>query len=86
MPGVPFLRHTLANKAQAIGKKDSVPVTEKEKVVWKTRRVTYTKTEIREKENSGWEKVKIRYGEVSFVLNIFFILSLIVMFKFLRRK
>ena len=81
--GVPFLRHTLANKAQAIGKKDSVPVTEKEKVVWKTRRVTYTKTEIR-KENTWWEKVKIRYGEVSFVLNIFFILSIIVILR--RRK
>ena len=66
---VPFLRHTLANKAQAIGKKDSVPVVEKEKVVWKTRRVTYTKTEIRKKENTGWEKVKILFGGWSLLLN-----------------
>lgn len=84
--GVPFLRHSLENIPQKFQKKDSVPVTEKEKVVWKTRRVTYTKKEIYEKENTWWEKMKIRYGEVSFVLNIFFILSLIVMFKFLRRK
>jgi hypothetical protein len=82
--GVPFLRHTLANKAQTIGKNDSVPVTEKEKVVWRTRRVTYTKKEILEKENTWWEKMKIRYGEVSFVLNIFFMLSIIVILR--RRK
>ena len=67
--GVAFLRHTLANKAQAIGTKDSGPVVEKEKVVWKTRRVTYTKTEIREKENTWWEKVKILFGGWSLLLN-----------------
>ena len=66
---VPFLRHTLQNKAQAIGKKDSVEVVEKEKVVWKTRRVTYTKSEIREKENTRWEKMKILLGGWSFLLN-----------------
>ena len=66
---VPFLRHTLQNKAQAIGKKDSVEVVEKEKVVWKTRRVTYTKSEIREKENTWWEKMKIILGGWSFLLN-----------------
>ena len=67
--GVPFLRHTLDNKPQKIQKKDSVPVVEKEKVVWKTRRVTYNKTEIREKENSLWEKMKILLGGWSFLLN-----------------
>jgi len=66
---VPFLRHTLQNKAQAIGKKDSVEVVEKEKVVWKTRRVTYTKNEIRQKENTWWEKMKILLGGWSFLLN-----------------
>jgi hypothetical protein len=66
---VPFLRHTLANKAQAIGKKDSVPVVEKEKVVWKTRRVTYTKTEYVQKDLSWWQKVKILFGGWSLLLN-----------------
>lgn len=82
--GVPFLRHSLENKPQKIAKNDSVPVVEKEKAVWKTRRVTYTKTEILEAQLSWWEKMKIRYGEVSFVLNIFFILSLILILR--RRK
>jgi hypothetical protein len=66
---VPFLRHTLANKAQAIGKKDSVEVVEKEKVVWKTRRVTYTKTEYVQKDLSWWQKVKILFGGWSLLLN-----------------
>ncbi len=67
--GVPFLRHSLDNKPQKIQKKDSVPVVEKEKVVWKTRRVTYTKTEIRERENAWWAKVKILFGGWSLLLN-----------------
>lgn len=84
--GVPFLRHSLENKPQKIAKNDSVPVVEKEKAVWKTRRVTYTKTEILEAQLSWWQKTKLRFGEVSFGLNIVFILSLIFMFRFLRRK
>lgn len=54
--GVPFLRHTLANIPQKIEKEDTIPVTEKEKIVWKTRRVTYTKTEIRERQLVWWQK------------------------------
>lgn len=60
--GVPFLRHSLANKPQKIGQEDSVSVTEKEKVIWKTRRVYYTKTEIREKSLTLWQRLKVDYG------------------------
>ena len=71
--GVPFLRHSLENKPQRIARTDSVPVVEKEKIMWKTRRVTYTKTEIREKQNTWWEKVKILLGGWSLLLNIILI-------------
>ena len=81
---VPFLRHTLANKAQAIGKKDSVPVVEKEKVVWKTRRVTYTKTEIRKKELNLLDKVFIVTGKVCVVLIFISFLILTIKHKFIK--
>ena len=54
--GVPFLRHSLANKPQKIEKTDTANVAEKEKTVWKTRRVNYNKTEIREKQLTWWQK------------------------------
>jgi hypothetical protein len=38
------------NIPQKIEKTDTVPVKEKEKTVWNIRRVTYNKTEIREKQ------------------------------------
>ena len=79
--GVAFLNHTLANKPQKIAKSDSVPVTEKEKIVWKTRRVTYTKTEIREKKLAWWQTGLMWTGAISLIA--LFIL-LIVRF-FLRR-
>lgn len=60
--GVPFLRHSLENKPQKIAKKDSVPVKEKEKIMWKTRRVTYTKTVTLEKQLTLWQRTKQDYG------------------------
>lgn len=60
--GVPFLRHSLENKPQKIAKKDSVPVKEKEKIMWKTRRVTYTKTVTLEKQLTPWQRTKQDYG------------------------
>ena len=66
--GVPFLRHDLKNKPQKIEKTEDVPVVEKEKVVWQTRRVTYTKTEIREKQLAWWQKGLIWVGVVSFII------------------
>ena len=60
--GVPFLRHSLENKPQKIAKKDSVPVKEKEKIMWKTRRVTYTKTVTLEKQLTRWQQAKQDYG------------------------
>lgn len=66
--GVPFLRHSLANKPQKIGQEDSVSVTEKEKVVWKTRRVYYTKTEIRERSLTLWQRLKVDYGGWAMVI------------------
>ena len=66
--GVPFLRHDLKNKAQKIEKTEDVPVVEKEKVVYQTRRVTYTKTEIREKVQPWYQKVFMWIGVVSFII------------------
>lgn len=71
--GVLFLRHSLDNKPQKIQKQDSIPVTEKEKIVWKTRRVTYNRTEIREKQLSWWQSAKILLGGWSLLLNALFI-------------
>lgn len=60
--GIPMLFHSLENKPQKIEKTDSVPVKEKLKVVWKTRRVTYTKKVEVEKELGRWDRFKIDYG------------------------
>ena len=76
--GVPFLRHSLENKAQKIAKSDSVPVVEKEKVVWKTRRVTYTKTEIREKQLAWWQKGLMWIGGISIGILFIFIVNLVI--------
>lgn len=86
--GVAFLRHSLANKPRRIAKTDSVPVTEKERTLWRTRRVTYTKTEIREKQLSWWDQLKVDYGGivVSILLFIFMICLCIKAFIGFRRK
>lgn len=60
--GVAFLRHSLENKPQKIAKQESVPVKEKETVKWKTRRVRYTKTVIKEKLLTRWQQAKQDYG------------------------
>lgn len=70
--GIPFLYHMLENKPQKIEKTDSVPVVEKEKTVWKTRRVTYNKTEIREKQISGWQTFLMWSGGIGWIIVIFF--------------
>ena len=82
--GVAFLRHSLENKAQKIQKNDSVPVVEKEKVTWKTRRVYYTKTEIREKQLTWWQKGLMWVGGIAVAALIIFILILLVR-AFLKR-
>lgn len=76
--GVAFLRHSLENKAQKIQKKDSVPVTEKEKIIWKTRRVTYNKTEIREKQLAWWQKGLMWTGGISILVLLFITLAWLV--------
>lgn len=76
--GVPFLRHDLKNKPQKIEKKDSVPVVEKEKVVYQTRRVTYTKTVIREKRLNFFQNVLQYAGGFSVCAIIIF---LVIKFK-----
>ena len=81
--GVPFLRHDLKNKAQKIEKTDTANVVEKEKVVWKTRRVTYTKTEIREKVLPLWQKVLMWSGTLFYILIIG--LFLVILIRKLRR-
>lgn len=72
--GVLFLRHSLENKPQKIARTDSVPVVEKEKIMWKTRRVTYTKTEIREKKPPWWQKGLMWAGGVSIVVCLIFLI------------
>ena len=83
--GVPFLRHDLENKAQKIQKKDSVPVTEKEKTMWNTRRVTYNKTEIREKQLTWWQKGLMWTGGIGLIIFSFIIVIWLVKWL-LRRK
>lgn len=78
--GVPFLRHDLKNKAQKIEKTDTANVVEKEKVIWKTRRVTYTKTEVREKQINFFQKALIWIGFIAIIVVI-----ILVSFRVLRR-
>ena len=68
--GVPFLRHDLKNKAQKIEKTDTANVVEKEKVVWKTRRVIYTKTEYVQKEMHWWQKGLMWIGGIAIFISI----------------
>ena len=75
--GVPFLRHSLANKPQKIEKSDSVPVVEKEKVMLKTRRVTYNKTEIREKQLAWWQKGLMWAGGIALAALVIFLVIFI---------
>lgn len=73
--GIPFLFHSLENIPQKIEKTDTVPVVEKEKTLWKTRRVTYTKTEIREKQIPWWKTFLMWSGSIAYLIFglIFFI-------------
>ena len=75
---VPFLRHTLENKAKRIARTDTVPVVEREKAVWKTRRVTYTKTEIREKQLSWWQKFLMWTGGIALTVLIILMVSFLI--------
>lgn len=86
--GVAFLRHSLANKPQKIGKTDSVSVIEKEKTVWKTRRVTYTKTVTLEKQPTRWERIRLDYGGYAIILILLLISYGLCWFikKFLPRR
>jgi hypothetical protein len=70
--GVAFLRHDLKNKPQKIAKEDTVQVVEKEKIVWKTRRVTYTKTEIRQTQISWWRKALMWVGAIAIAVFIIY--------------
>lgn len=85
--GVLFLRHSLENKPQKIEKKDSVPVVEKEKVVWKTRRVSYTKRDIQyvEKQLSWWQKGLMWSGGIGIVVLFLFIFNRFFGLSILRR-
>lgn len=83
--GVAFLRHTLANKAQKIQKQDTAQIVEKEKVVWKTRRVTYNKVELREKQLSWWQKALMWTGGILGIISIL-ALILYVIFRLKFKK
>ena len=65
--GVAFLRHSLANKPQKIEKKDSVSVVEKEKIVNKVLRVTYTKTVYKEKDLAWYQKYLMWIGFIGII-------------------
>lgn len=78
--GVAFLRHSLANKAQKIEKTDTANVVEKEKVVYQTRRVTYNRTEIREKVLPWYQKGLMWIGFIAIFIGL-----ILVSFKTLRR-
>lgn len=74
--GRPTLYHSLENIPQAIEKNDSVAVTEKERTVWRTRRVTYTKTVVREKQLTRWQRMKIEFADFIIVGLVIIILVL----------
>ena len=78
--GVLFLRHSLENKPQKIEKTDSVQVKETVKTVFKTRRVTYNKTIIKEKRIAWWQKA-LMYSGVLMWLGVI----ILILIRFLRR-
>ena len=57
--GVPFLHHSLANKAQRIENTDSVPVREKQKVVREKSYNTVYRTKILEKRLNLYQKAMV---------------------------
>lgn len=77
---MPLLFHSLENIPQKIEKEDTVPVVEKEKTLWKTRRVTYTKTEIREKQIPWWKTFLMWSGAIWYL-----IFGIIMVVKVVRR-
>lgn len=77
--GVLFLRHSLENKPQKIARTDSVPVVYKDRVVYKTRRVTYTMKEIREKRLAWWQTGLMWIGGIASIVLI--ILVFVLVFK-----
>lgn len=79
--GLPFLFHSLENIPKKIEKTDTVPVKEKEKTVWKTRRVTYTKTEIREKQIPWWKTFLMWSGAIGYLVT-----GIILLVKAVRHK
>lgn len=79
--GVAFLRHSLANKPQKIGKTDSVSVVEKEKTVWKTRRVTYTKTVTLEKQQTRWERIRLDFGGYAMLATMVLLVMAVLRWK-----
>ena len=79
--GVAFLRHSLANKPQKIGKTDSVSVIEKEKTVWKTRRVTYTKTVTLEKQLTRWERIRLEFGGYAMLATMVLLVMAVLRWK-----
>ena len=80
--GVPFLRHSLANKPQRIEKTDTATVTEKEHYIYKTRRVTYTKVKTVKEEPSLIKK--IGYGAWGFLAGV--IVTILVLYAIYRLK
>lgn len=77
----PYLFHSLENIPKKIEKTDSVPVLEKTKTVWKTRRVSYTKTVIREKKLSTWQKFLMYSGGVLYAIIIIVIVLKVSIFR-----
>lgn len=76
--GVAFLRHTLKNKPQKIAKTDTANVVEKETIQWRTRRVTYTKTEYVKTDLSWWHKGLIYIGVIAIFIGLIIIVSLLL--------
>ena len=76
----PLLFHSLSNIPQRIEKTDSVQVKETVKTVFKTRRVTYNKTIIKEKRIAWWQKA-LMYSGVLMWLGVI----ILILIRFLRR-
>lgn len=72
--GEPLLFHSLANIPQKIEKQDTVPVVEKERTVWRTRRVAYTKTVVRERRLVWWQKGLMWLAALESLIIILFVI------------
>lgn len=83
--GIPFLFHNLENKPQKFSKTDSVPVKEKWRIIYRTRKVTHNHTEYVEKELTWWQQAKVDFAGYFLSFIVVILVLVIVKQRVLRR-